>query len=59
MKRKEHLEKEEEMNKTDEGNEPVAQRQEMVSSTLALLGDLSAVVFEVSRASAPEGDEVL
>ena len=39
--------------------EPVAQRQEMVSGTLALLGDLSAVVFEVSRASAPKGDEVL
>ena len=39
--------------------EPVAQRQEMVSGTLALLRGLSRVAFHVSRALAPKGDEVL
>ena len=38
---------------------PVAQRQEMVSGTLALLDSLSEAAFYVSRASAPKGDEVL
>ena len=40
-------------------SEPVAQRQEMVSGTLALLSDFSIVAFDVSRASAPKEDEVL
>ena len=35
--------------------EPVAQRQEMVFGTLALLTHLSMVVFQVSRAAAPKG----
>ena len=39
--------------------EPVAQRQEMVSGTLALLNGLSWAGFYVSRASAPKGDKVL
>ena len=39
--------------------EPVAQRQEMVCGTLALLRYLSMVAFVVSRAAAPKGDEVL
>ena len=38
---------------------PVAQRQEMVSGTLALLTGLLRVAICVSRASAPKGDEVL
>ena len=43
----------------EEEEEPVAQRQEMVCGTLALLRDLSIVAFPVSRAAAPKGDEVL
>ena len=39
--------------------QPVAQRQEMVSGTLALLNDLSEAASHVGRASAPKGDEVL
>ena len=39
--------------------EPVAQRQEMVSGTLAPLDGLLGAAFYVSRASAPKGDEVL
>ena len=35
--------------------EPVAQRQEMVFGTLALLSHLSMVAFQVSRAAAPKG----
>ena len=45
---------------TDGNNcQPVAQRQEMVSGTLALLHDLSEAAFHVSRALAPKGNEVL
>ena len=40
-------------------DQPVAQRQERVSGTLALLDSLSEAAFHVSRASAPKGDEVL
>ena len=39
--------------------EPVAQRQEMVSGTLALLNGLSWAALYVSRASAPKGYKVL
>ena len=39
--------------------EPVAQRQEMVIGTLALLSGLLMVAFEVSRALALKGHEVL
>ena len=39
--------------------EPVAQRQDMVSGTLALLNGFSGAAVYVSRASAPKGDEVL
>ena len=38
---------------------PVAQRQDMVSGTLALIDSLSEAAFYMSRASAPKGDEVL
>ena len=39
--------------------QPVAQRQEMVSGTLALLTGLLRAAICVSRASAPKGDVVL
>ena len=55
MNKKKKMEKAEEKKK----KKPVAQRQEMVSGTLALLGSLSRVAFYVSRASAPKGNEVL
>ena len=42
-----------------EMKKPVAQRQEMVIGTLALLNGLFMAAFQVSRASAPKGDEVL
>ena len=38
---------------------PVAQRQEMVIGTLALLSGLFMVAFQASRASAPKGDKFL
>ena len=40
-------------------DKPVAQRQEMVISTLALLSGLFMVAFQVSRVLALKGDEVL
>ena len=52
-------EKEKEKKKREIEEEPVAQRQEMVIGSLALLNGLFMVAFWVSRASAPKEDEVL
>ena len=45
--------------KRKEKEKPVAQRQEMVSGTLALLCGLPRAAFYVSRALALKGDKVL